>query len=146
MTSTTSTAKIPPLVPAANADADAALVALADQIMANHVESHRISEDIDEMPVATPEDQLLRQRRYEQEILPLVAVNSQLRMELAVMRATTMEGFRAKARIGQEYNNCAPGFAATFEDAAMAWSLANDLLGVASVWRPEDEDDGEARV
>jgi hypothetical protein len=120
---------------------DAELIALVDRIMANGAESNRISDEIDRMPAARPADWQARDRRYKREIYPLTDANWQLRMELAMMRATTLEGFRAKARIVQEYNNCAPGFAESHQDDAMAWSLANDLLGVASVWRPED--DGE---
>lgn len=123
------------------ADPDAELIALADRILANGAESHRISDEIDLMPAARPEDSQARDRRYEREIRPLVAANWNMRMRLAETRATTMDGFRAKARIVQEYNNCAPGYAESHQDDAMAWSLANDLLGVASAWRPED--DGE---
>jgi hypothetical protein len=33
----------------------------------------------------------------------------------------------------QTISNCAPGYADPWQDDAMGWSLANDLLGVASV-------------
>jgi hypothetical protein len=59
--------------------------------------------------------------------------------QLVAMAATTMAGFCAKARIVQEFNNCAPGFADLDHPDAMAWSLANDLLGVASIWRTDEE-------
>jgi hypothetical protein len=62
----------------------------------------------------------------------VVDISHQLRSELAELPATTMAGFRAKARIVQHFNNCAPGYAASDMDDAMAWSLANDLLGVVS--------------
>ena len=81
-------------------------------------------------------------RIRDQQIAPLVRHNWALRMRLAAMQATTLEGFRAKARIIQEFSNCAPGYAELDDDDAMGWSLANDLLGVASVWRADD--DGEA--
>jgi hypothetical protein len=120
---------------------DAELIALADRIMANDAESTRISDEIDLIPVARREDWRARDRRHEREVRPLVEANWDLRMELAEARATTIEGFRAKARVIQAFSNCALGFADSFNDDAMAWSLANDLLGVASIWRPEDEEE-----
>jgi len=44
----------------------------------------------------------------------------------------------------QEFSNCAPGYADPEQDDAMAWSLANDLLGVPSVWRSDDHEEPEA--
>ena len=75
----------------------------------------------------------------EKHIHPLVNELWAMRARLAQMQATTLDGFRAKARVVQEYNNCDPGYADPDQDDALAWSLANDLLGVPSVWRGEGE-------
>lgn len=130
--------------PAANADADAALIALADRIMALCVEMDRISDEIEEMPIATRADETARMRRHDDEIYPLVDTSFDLRSQLAEMKATTLDGFRAKARVVQEYSNCSPGCADQWNDDAMAWSLANDLLGVPSVWRSDENGSADA--
>ena len=75
---------------------------------------------------------------------PLIDRESNLRAELATARATTRAGFRAKARVMQEFSNCAPGYADPEQDDALSWSLANDLLGVPSVWRCDDHEEPEA--
>jgi hypothetical protein len=51
------------------------------------------------------------------------------------MQATTIAGFCAKARVVQQYNDCWPGYADPNQDDALAWSLANDLLSMPSVWK-----------
>ena len=61
--------------------------------------------------------------------------------QLTLLPATTLAGMRAKARFVQEFNNCSPGYARPWQDDAMARSLANDLLGQASVWRSDDDDE-----
>ncbi len=60
------------------------------------------------------------------------------------MRATTMAGFLAKARIVQRFNDCDFGCADPSSDDAMAWSLANDMLGIPSIWREDDDADAGA--
>ncbi len=52
---------------------------------------------------------------------------------------TALAGFRAKARVVREFGNCADGSATGEEDDAMAWSLANDLLGIPSVLNGEGD-------
>jgi hypothetical protein len=119
---------------------DEELLALADAIVALNAESHRICLEIDEMALRDPD----RDRRWRLEIKPRTDRIWDMRVDLAMMRATTMDGFRAKARVVQEFNNCAPRFADPFNDDAMAWSLANDLLGAESVWRSDEDDAGDA--
>jgi hypothetical protein len=115
--------------------ADAPLIALADEIMALHEETARMAQAADDMPFEE------RERVYREEIEPKVARQWDLRAELACLRASTPAGFGAKARIVQAISNCAPGFAEPYAYDAMAWSLANDLLGVASVWALDDNED-----
>ena len=118
-----------PALAATNPDAE--LIRLADEILADHVETHRLYADAE----AHKADSL----SYMQTVIwPRTAVGWERRVRLAQMRATTLEGFQAKARVVQEFNNCAPGYAEPDNDDAMAWSLANDLLGVPSVWTAED--------
>lgn len=95
---------------------------LADDI-ADHAEAHRFREN---------------------HARPLIDRLSNLRAELATTRATMQAGFRAKARVMQAFSNCAPGYADPEQDDALAWSLANDLLGVPSVWRRDDHEEPEA--
>jgi hypothetical protein len=115
--------------------ADAPLIALADEIMALHEETQLMSVAVDNLSFAE------RDRVYRDDIDPKVARQWALRAELASLRATTLAGFSAKARIIQAIGNCAPGFADPYNDDAMAWSLANDLLGVESVWALNDDED-----
>ena len=114
---------------------DAEVIRLGAAVMANAAEIDRLSDVGEALPHAEG------WRFTEKNIRPLVREGWALRIRLAQMRATTLEGFRAKARIVQEYSNCAPSYADPDADDAMAWSLANDLLGVASVWRGEGEGD-----
>jgi hypothetical protein len=119
---------------------DAELIALADAIMANNAESIRLLDEIHEMDLDNP----AREPRFRLEMYPLTDRSWDMRADLAMMKATTMDGFRAKARVVQSFNNCAPRFADPFNDDAMAWSLANDLLDVVSVWRRDEDDAGDA--
>jgi hypothetical protein len=117
---------------------DAELIRLADEILALEAETNRLGEIEDTLP-----DWQTRHRFNAENIRPLVDRGNDLRLKLVQIRATTMGGFRAKARVLQVYNNCQPGFAKVYQDDALSWSLANDLLGVASVWRAEDEGEDE---
>ena len=122
-------------VHAAGGGSDAALIELADEILDLNRQSDRLSEQEEALP--------LRNQRpfHEKWIRPLSRRSNEARDELATLSATTLAGFRAKARVLQVYNNCSPGYAKSWDDDALAWSLANDLLGVPSVWREDDEDD-----
>jgi hypothetical protein len=93
---------------------------------------------MDERSLPWPE----QTRIMREQIHPLVDRIHDMEERLATMKATTLEGFRAKARIVQTFSNCSPGFADQWHDQAMAWSLANDLLGVRSVWRSDDDGEG----
>jgi hypothetical protein len=114
---------------------DGALIALADEILALERESNRLGEEEDLLPVRE------RQGFSEKHIRPLTNRLLDLRDELALTPAVTMAGYRAKARVLQIYTNCAPGYAEPWQDDGLAWSLANDLLGVPSVWREDDVED-----
>jgi hypothetical protein len=134
------------LAAAANAapaqDADAALVALADEIAALDRESNRLNDEEDLLPTGSVQACRARHDYHETHIRPLSHRINDLRAELAELPATTIAGFRAKARVIQVYSNCFSGFAYTDEDDALAWSLANDLLGVTSVWRDDGAEHG----
>jgi hypothetical protein len=118
---------------------DAELIRLADEIMAAYAESNRLSEIEDNLP-----DWQERGRFNRKYIAPLVDLHHELAPQLALMPATTLAGMRAKARFVQAINNCAPGYALPWQDDAMAWSLANDLLGEPSVWRSDEDEEPEA--
>ena len=132
-------AAVPVVASAAPEGDDAAVVRLADEIMAIHAETTRLSEEAEAVMRPGKAKDRFRQDR----IWPLVDRHWELISELAMTPATTMAGFRAKARVVQEFNNCSPGYAEPCHDDAMAWSLANDLLGVPSEWA-EEADEAEA--
>lgn len=115
---------------------DAELIRLADEIMALYAESNRLSEIEDGLPNWQERNRF--NRKY---IAPLVDRHHELAPQLALMPATTLAGMRAKARFVQAINNCAPGYALPWQDDAMAWSLANDLLGEPSVWRRDQDEE-----
>lgn len=120
-------------VHAADNGSDAALIELADGIMDLDRQINRLSEQEEALPFRN-------QRPFREKwIRPLSRRQNEARDELATLSATTMAGFRAKARVLQVYNNCSPGYAKPWEDDALGWSLANDLLGVPSIWREDDE-------
>ena len=121
-------------LPAAGDDAE--LIRLADEIMALYAESNRRSEIEDGLPNWQERNRF--NRKY---IAPLVDRHHELAPQLALMPATTLAGMRAKARFVQAINNCAPGYALPWQDDAMAWSLANDLLGQPSVWRSDADEE-----
>lgn len=114
---------------------DAAILKLVDEIFAVHARAIRIHETAD---VMSPQES---DRIMQTQVRPLARHGQNLRAELAMTPATTMDGFRAKARIVQHFCNCSPRHADPYADDAMAWSLANDLLGEASLWK---RDGGEA--
>ena len=127
----------PSTVPVLAPSPDADLIGLADEIMAAHAETSRLSDESDAVPP--------RERKQIQEkIRAIVRGEWDLRARLAQMQATTGDGFRAKARVVQEFNNCDPGYADPYNDDAMAWSLANDLLGVPSIWKADGDGEDEA--
>ena len=115
-------------------DGDSALVALADEIMRTQAEILRLEDEIEVAGPAGSE----RQRKLEVRLRPLVERDIALRTRLAKMRATTPAGFRAKALVVRAYTECAERCADPSDQEALAWSLANDLLGIASVWRDEE--------
>lgn len=117
-----------------SAGADAELIALADEIMRLSAETVRQQAEAE---AAGIDDEQF----YREVVEPRVAGCWDMRARLAQMQATSLAGFRAKARLVQTFNNCEAGFADPYQGDAMAWSLANDLLGVASLW---EADDGES--
>jgi hypothetical protein len=72
------------------------------------------------------------------EISAGVSASWTMRAELATLRATTIEGFRAKARVVHTFNNAFEG-CDPYTDDAMAWSLAGDLLGQPSRFGTDKE-------
>jgi hypothetical protein len=133
------TARAAPVASLEGAGDDAELIALAEAILTNDAESDRLSQEMDLLEDLRASDKFMKER-----IHPLVDESWRMREELAAMRATTLAGFRAKARVVQRFNNCWPGYATTDQDDAMAWSLANDLLGVSSIWRDEEAEEDAA--
>jgi hypothetical protein len=114
--------------PASDADADAEIIALVNRIMATDAESNRLEAEFEEQhPDASFSE---RWSFRDKKISPAVQREWDDRALLAGMQATTLAGFRAKAVVVQTFNNCSPGYATGYEDDALAWSLANDVLRV----------------
>ena len=122
---------------------DTRLIELADQIMALDAEGAHLWDQhdaIQDQQRAAGADgaSLIRDGNafiYAQH--PRVKQLATLRHEMAHTPATTPAGFRAKARVVERFLDCWPGDTG-HEDEAVAWSLANDLLGQPSVWRTEE--------
>ena len=111
---------------------DAEIVRMVDEVMTLATESKVLADQSDSL------DWVASERFFNERIRPLVRHSHELRAALVPMRATTMAGFRAKARVVQEYCNCEAGYTMGDEDDAMAWSLANDILGVPTVMADDD--------
>ncbi len=130
---------------AAEPNADAEIIRLADAIMTGNAETMRLN-DLGEELDFTPENEG-RRAQLSAQIEPLVREGWDLRARLAGMQASTLAGWQAKARVVREINNCSDGYTSGYDDEALAWSLANDVLGLPSVLKTEDaEDEGEASV
>jgi hypothetical protein len=113
-----------PSAPAASVpDADTEIVALVDKIIASYRECNRL-----EIEAETESSD--RAAQIWKQIRDRVDQEWNMRAQLASLRATTLAGFRAKAAVIREFNNCADGYVTGYEDDALAWSLANDLLGL----------------
>jgi hypothetical protein len=109
-------------------DADATLIQMAEEIEASNAESdrwHRLADQADD-------------RTEEKRLWDLgcadVSANWDRRAVLASIPAKTIEGLGAKARIVRMYDYPGDGFACPYDDHALAYSLANDLLGLSTVW------------
>jgi hypothetical protein len=121
------------------ANPDSELIRLAEELVTSHEETTRLDTEWD---ARTPRPSFAARDRFMSEVIyPRGDVERDLRHRLATMRAMTIEGFRAKARVVRAINNCADGYACPLDDGAMEWSLANDLLGVPSVWRDDEQQD-----
>lgn len=132
-----SLAAVPAPAVAEPAGADAEIVRLADSIMTNAAAVTHLGEEGNALPY--PE----AWRFHEQKVRPLMADSWAMRMRMARMQATTPDGFRAKARVLQDYRNCSLGYAELDLYDALGWSLANDLLGAPSVWKADREGEDE---
>jgi hypothetical protein len=110
---------------------DAALIKLAEEILTNSADLARMD---------TP-DENTSVGYMEEFIYPRVLIGHQKRDQLVGLVATTMDGFRAKARVLRDFSTLTDGFAERHDEEAIAWSLANDLLGVPSVWVVSAEED-----
>jgi hypothetical protein len=117
---------------------DAEVVRLADDIAAIRAENERLSYIEEEIPNFRE-----RVRWHETHIRPRTNRYLALLETLAAKPAVSAAGFRAKARIWLLHGNCAPGYAVPSDCEALAWSLANDVLGIESVWREEEDDEEE---
>jgi hypothetical protein len=118
----------------ADPGADSEIVQLADEIIKLATESDRLSDECDEQMGDWRSKEKFRRER----IAPLVNRGLELQAELVTIPATTLAGFRAKARIVREFSDCADGYATGHEGDAVAWSLANDLLEIPSVLKEEE--------
>ena len=101
---------------------DAEVVRLADAVMANAAEIDRLGAAEDALPC--PKRGGLHGEAYPPAGERFVGDAHPAGADRGRRPWT---GFRAKARVVQEYNDCDPGYADPDADDAMAWSLANDL-------------------
>ncbi len=131
------TAIVPALAVEPNADAE--IIRLADAIMAGNAETMRLN-DLGEELDFTPENEG-RRAQLRAQIAPLVREGWAMRARLAGMQATTLAGWQAKARVVREINNCSDGYTTGYDDEALGWSLANDVLGLPSVLRVGDQEE-----
>jgi hypothetical protein len=112
---------------------DAALIAMAEEIKVLNERSDALSQECEGMS-ARDSDRFMKER-----VFPMVDRIHELRADMATTPAISAAGLRAKAQIVQLFNSCFPGYAHPSNSDAMAWSLANDMLGVPSVWRAAGE-------
>ena len=111
---------------AAKAGADAEIVALVVRLLKSHREAQR------QWAISSETDDVAERIRLRDLACRDTKSDWDIRAKLAGMPATTLAGLQAKAVLVREYNNCSSGHATGYEDEAMAWSLAGDLLGLAS--------------
>ena len=123
---------LPVVAHAAPADPAAELVRLADAIDENDRRSSSLDKERDRTSDRAERARLQAMQE------PLTEASWDLRAALAEIPATTMEGFRAKARVVRLYDYEGDGFASPYSQEAVAYSLANDLLGLATVWRTDE--------
>jgi hypothetical protein len=113
--------------------ADEQILCRVDELFADRAEIERLEALSEEM---SGPDLFAFNKEH---ITPIVERNWDTRAELVEFPATTMDGFRAKARVVREFGGCSDGYVTGYEDDAVAWSLANDLLGLPSVMKPLEE-------
>lgn len=77
------------------------------------------------------------QRRIRKLISQNVKKNWEWRAELATIPCKSSAGLKAKAIIIREYNNCSGR--SGYDDDAMAWSIAADLLGLPSMFDDDQQ-------
>lgn len=118
---------------------DAELIRLADAIEAAHAEPDPLHEQRE----ALGSSDRAEAARIDELIRDIVERCHVHRQALAQLPATTMEGFRAKARIVRLFDYEGDGYARPTSQEAMAYSLANDLLGLPTVWRSAAADHAE---
>lgn len=114
---------------------DAEIVRLTDAIMDGYWKSRRLDDEEDTTKSRSRNAEIAKQKRV------FTEHGWAMRQQLVTMPATTLAGFRAKARVVHEFNNCFDGYADGFEDDALAWSLASDLLGRKCVLKEGAEDE-----
>jgi len=105
---------------------DAAIIGAVEKLKPLCDRAEMLSRLVDDLPAGDP-----GRERLWAEIRELTAAGWQLRGELAQLRALSLEGLRAKAWAVREFSDVETGenFNPT-DGAALAWSLAGDLLGL----------------
>lgn len=127
-----------PVAAGADAGADAEIVRLADAIMEGYWQARALSDEEETTKNRSRKAEITKQQRA------LTEQGWEMRQQLVTMPAITLAGFRAKARVVREFNNCSNGYTDGFEDEALAWSLAGDLLGEKCILREGAEDEAWA--
>jgi len=123
-------------------DGEYRLLPFSDAIMVGHEEGNRLSLLEDGLGSAPANRD--QKKRIAAQLETLASDGWDMRAQLAVTQATTLAGWRAKARVVREFNNCGEGSGTAYDDDAMAYSLASDLLGLPVEFKKEDEASGRA--
>lgn len=114
-----------PAVPVTPGHPDALLLHLCDSVLDAHAETVRLGEPYEERVEGPPPDLWAY-------ISSLVAVEHALTERAADLRATTIQGLRAKAAVMQTYAapnaDGSPGW--ENHDELLGWSISRDLLGL----------------
>ena len=123
----TETNQQPSTIDAATRDPDAELVRLADEIAVGEAETVRLTDLAD----ATDD------RAEEERIWTIIRAKCdriwEKREAMVRIPATTPAGFKAKAQIVRLYGFAGDGYARVDDPEALAWSLANEILGIPTI-------------
>ncbi len=120
---------------------DAELIRMCDALLAFSAETDLLCDEQEALPFSCPARHALEQAIATRVHGP--GGHHDQRAAIAMTPAKTIDGFRAKATLVRMWNYDGDGYQDRFSDMAVASSLANDLLGLPTVWRDEQENGDE---